>query len=52
VVRGASLDAALTAAAATGAVACESPNANTVPHWSRIRARIDAGWARRVADHA
>ena len=52
VLRGESLDAALTAAAATGAVACESPNANTVPHWSQIRARIDAGWNRRVADHA
>lgn len=49
VLRGEALDEALTAASAVGACACQSADANTVPHWSKVRARIAAGWPRRVA---
>lgn len=45
VLRGESLESASTAAAATGAVACESPDASSIPDWSAVEQRIAAGWA-------
>lgn len=45
--RGESPEGALTAAAAVGACCCEAPDATSgVPHWSRVKARIAAGWGR------
>jgi sugar/nucleoside kinase (ribokinase family) len=44
VLRGESLENAATAAAAVGASVCESPDANTVPHWTQIKKRIESGW--------
>lgn len=45
--RGEPFDSAVTAAVAVGASVCESPDANSVPHWSVLKRRIAAGWARK-----